>query len=146
MGSERKRKLIGRCAEYSPHSLPATNTFPLSPYLIFPSRIPDFYHLLGCRSDLPHSETVIRSTSHSMVLKGALRAVKNVTNGYSDVEAKVRAVTSNDSVIPSGAQMHELAQLSFNQYVPSARGPLSTVLPAITAGISLISSPCWTNV
>jgi epsin len=49
-----------------------------------------------------------------MVFKGALRAVKNVTNGYSDVEAKVRAVTSNDSVIPSGAQMHELAQLSYN--------------------------------
>jgi len=49
-----------------------------------------------------------------MVFKGALRAVKNVTNGYSDVEAKVRAVTSNDSVIPSGALMHELAQLSYN--------------------------------
>jgi epsin len=58
-----------------------------------------------------------------MVFKGALRAVKNVTNGYSDVEAKVRAVTSNDSVIPSGAQMHELAQLSYNQSVPSPRGP-----------------------
>jgi epsin len=49
-----------------------------------------------------------------MVFKGALRAVKNVTNGYSDVEAKVRAVTSNDSVIPSGALMQELAQLSYN--------------------------------
>jgi hypothetical protein len=81
-----------------------------------------------------------------MVLKGALRAVKNVTNGYSDAEAKVRAATSNDSVIPSGAQMHELAQLSYNQCVPSARGPPSTVLPTITVGISLISLPCWTNV
>jgi epsin len=50
-----------------------------------------------------------------MVLKGALRAVKNVTNGYSDAEAKVRTITSNDSVLPSGAQMHELAQLSHNQ-------------------------------
>jgi len=47
-----------------------------------------------------------------MVFKGTLRAVKNVTNGYSDAEAKVRTVTSNDSVIPSGAQMHELAELS----------------------------------
>ena len=52
-----------------------------------------------------------------MVFKGALRTVKNVTNGYSDVEAKVRAVTSNDSVIPSGASMQELAQLSYNQSV-----------------------------
>ncbi|KAH9961017.1 hypothetical protein BC827DRAFT_1204406 [Russula dissimulans] len=47
-----------------------------------------------------------------MVFKGTLRAVKNVTNGYSDAEAKVRTVTSNDGVIPSGAQMHELAELS----------------------------------
>ena len=58
-----------------------------------------------------------------MVFKGALRAVKNVTNGYSDAEAKVRAVTSNENVIPSGAQMHELAQLSYNQCVPYPRGP-----------------------
>ncbi|KAF8464730.1 hypothetical protein DFH94DRAFT_784980 [Russula ochroleuca] len=50
-----------------------------------------------------------------MVFKGALRAVKNVTNGYSDAEAKVRTVTSNDSVLPNGAQMQELAQLSYNQ-------------------------------
>jgi hypothetical protein len=81
-----------------------------------------------------------------MVFKGALRTVKNVTNGYSDVEAKVRTVTSNDSVIPSGGQMHELAQLSYNQSVPSPHGPPSTVLPTITAGILLTSSPCWTNV
>jgi hypothetical protein len=81
-----------------------------------------------------------------MVLKGALRVVKNVTNGYSDVEAKVRAVTSNDSVIPSGAQMHELAQLSYNQCVPCARGPLSSILPTITGRISLTWSACWTNV
>jgi epsin len=51
-----------------------------------------------------------------MVFKGTLRAVKNVTNGYSDAEAKVRTITSNDSVIPSGAQMNELAQMSYNQY------------------------------
>ena len=71
-----------------------------------------------------------------MVFKGALRAVKNVTNGYSDVEAKVRAVTSNDSVIPSGALMHELAQLSYNQSVPCPRSsPSSVLLPSITARI-----------
>lgn len=81
-----------------------------------------------------------------MVFKGALRAVKNVTNGYSDVEAKVREVTSSDSAIPSGLQMQELAQLSYNQSVPRPRAPPSTVLPIITAKILLISSACWTNV
>ena len=54
-----------------------------------------------------------------MVFKGTLRAVKNVTNGYSDAEAKVRTLTSNENVLPSGAQMHELAQMSYNQYVCS---------------------------
>lgn len=49
-----------------------------------------------------------------MVFKGALRAVKNVTNGYSDAEAKVRTATNSENVIPSGAQMHELAQMSYN--------------------------------
>ncbi|KAI9431683.1 ENTH-domain-containing protein [Lactarius psammicola] len=49
-----------------------------------------------------------------MVLKGALRVVKNVTNGYSDAEAKVRSATNSENVIPSGAQMHELAQMSYN--------------------------------
>lgn len=58
-----------------------------------------------------------------MVFKGTLRAVKNVTNGYSDAEAKVRTVTSNDSTLPSGAQMHELAQLSHNQCVFYPRHP-----------------------
>lgn len=72
-----------------------------------------------------------------MVFKGALRAVKNVTNGYSDVEAKVRAVTSNDGVIPSGALMQELAQLSYNQSVPCPRGPASSLLLTITARIML---------
>jgi epsin len=53
-----------------------------------------------------------------MVFKGTLRAVKNVTNGYSDVEAKVRTVTSNDNTLPSSIQLHELAQMSYNQYLP----------------------------
>jgi epsin len=55
-----------------------------------------------------------------MVFKGTLRAVKNVTNGYSDAEAKVRTITSNENVLPSGAQMHELAEMSYNQYVFSS--------------------------
>lgn len=49
-----------------------------------------------------------------MVFKGSLRVIKNVTNGYSDAEAKVRSVTNSENVIPSGAQMHELAQMSYN--------------------------------
>jgi ENTH domain len=55
-----------------------------------------------------------------MVFKGTLRAVKNVTNGYSDVEAKVRTATSNDNSLPSAIQMHELAQMSYNQYLSSS--------------------------
>ncbi len=51
-----------------------------------------------------------------MVFKGTLRTVKNVTNGYSDAEAKVRTATSSESLLPSGAQMHELAQMTYNQY------------------------------
>jgi epsin len=62
-----------------------------------------------------------------MVFKGTLRAVKNVTNGYSDVEAKVRTATSNDNTLPSGVQMHELAQMSYNQYVSC----LSVLVPFI---------------
>ncbi|OSC97001.1 ENTH-domain-containing protein [Trametes coccinea BRFM310] len=47
--------------------------------------------------------------------KGIVRAAKNYTKGYSDVQAKVRDATSNDPWGPSGTQMNELAQLSYNQ-------------------------------
>ncbi|RPD56853.1 ENTH-domain-containing protein [Lentinus tigrinus ALCF2SS1-7] len=47
--------------------------------------------------------------------KGIVRAAKNYTKGYSDVQAKVREATSNDPWGPSGTQMNELAQLSYNQ-------------------------------
>jgi hypothetical protein len=83
-----------------------------------------------------------------MVLKGTLRAVKNVTNGYSDAEAKVRTVTSNENVLPSGAQMHELAEMSYNQYVSSFTRSI-VVRHAYARPIeivSLISPPCWTSV
>jgi epsin len=63
-----------------------------------------------------------------MVFKGTLRAVKNVTNGYSDAEAKVRTITSNDSTLPSSVQMHELAQMSYNQYVPRSPAVFSSHL------------------
>lgn len=47
--------------------------------------------------------------------KGALRIAKNYTKGYSDTQAKVRDATSNDPWGPSGTQMNELAQLTYNQ-------------------------------
>jgi len=49
--------------------------------------------------------------------KGALRVAKNYTKGYSDVQAKVREATSNDPWGPSGTQMNEIAQMTYNQYV-----------------------------
>ncbi|KAI0059167.1 ENTH-domain-containing protein [Artomyces pyxidatus] len=47
--------------------------------------------------------------------KGALRVAKNYTKGYSDVQAKVRESTSNDPWGPSGTQMNEIAQMTYNQ-------------------------------
>ncbi|KAF7791474.1 hypothetical protein EIP86_002490 [Pleurotus ostreatoroseus] len=47
--------------------------------------------------------------------KGIVRVAKNYTKGYSDVQAKVRDATSNDPWGPSGTQMNELAQLTYNQ-------------------------------
>lgn len=53
--------------------------------------------------------------------KGALRVAKNYTKGYSDTQAKVRDATSNDPWGPSGTQMNEIAQLSYNQCVSLSR-------------------------
>ncbi|GLB42807.1 putative epsin N-terminal homology (ENTH) domain containing protein [Lyophyllum shimeji] len=47
--------------------------------------------------------------------KAALRVTKNYTKGYSDTQAKVRDATSNDPWGPSGTQMNEIAQLTYNQ-------------------------------
>ncbi|KAJ3521818.1 hypothetical protein NMY22_g12153 [Coprinellus aureogranulatus] len=47
--------------------------------------------------------------------KAALRVTKNYTKGYSDTQAKVREATSNDPWGPSGTQMNEIAQLTYNQ-------------------------------
>lgn len=49
--------------------------------------------------------------------KAALRVTKNYTKGYSDTQAKVRDATSNDPWGPSGTQMNEIAQLTYNQCV-----------------------------
>ncbi|KAH8884601.1 ENTH-domain-containing protein [Thozetella sp. PMI_491] len=43
-----------------------------------------------------------------------MRSVKNVTKGYSSVQVKVREATSNDPWGPTGTQMSEIAQLTFN--------------------------------
>ncbi|KAF5318302.1 hypothetical protein D9611_014361 [Ephemerocybe angulata] len=47
--------------------------------------------------------------------KVALRVTKNYTKGYSDTQAKVREATSNDPWGPSGTQMNDIAQLTYNQ-------------------------------
>ncbi|PPQ90335.1 hypothetical protein CVT25_007737 [Psilocybe cyanescens] len=44
-----------------------------------------------------------------------IRVTKNYTKGYSDTQAKVRDATSNDPWGPSGTQMNEIAQLTYNQ-------------------------------
>ena len=59
--------------------------------------------------------------------KGALRVAKNYTKGYSDVQAKVREATSNDPWGPSGTQMNEIAQMTYNQSVLVSHDP-STLL------------------
>jgi epsin len=60
--------------------------------------------------------------------KGALRVAKNYTKGYSDTQAKVRDATSNDPWGPSGTQMNEIAQMTYNQYVELAQGGLAMLI------------------
>ncbi|KAL9123774.1 MAG: hypothetical protein Q9217_006830 [Psora testacea] len=43
-----------------------------------------------------------------------VRSVKNVTKGYSSVQVKVRNATSNDPWGPTGTEMSEIAQMTFN--------------------------------
>ncbi|KAI0011473.1 ENTH-domain-containing protein [Xylariaceae sp. FL0662B] len=43
-----------------------------------------------------------------------MRSVKNVTKGYSNCQVKVREATSNDPWGPTGTQMSEIAQLTYN--------------------------------
>ncbi|KAF7348443.1 ENTH domain-containing protein [Mycena venus] len=62
------------------------------------------------RPNLPQSLTSMQHFG-----KGAVRVVKNYTKGYSDTQAKVRDATSNDPWGPSGTQMNEIAQMTYNQ-------------------------------
>jgi epsin len=41
---------------------------------------------------------------------------KNVTKGYSDAQIKVRNATSNDVWGPEGADMADIAQMTFDRY------------------------------
>ena len=61
----------------------------------------------------PFSQPVMSLTHFG---KATLRVAKNYTKGYSDVQAKVRDATSNDPWGPTGTQMNELAQMTYNQY------------------------------
>ncbi|KAK9235788.1 hypothetical protein V1525DRAFT_408920 [Lipomyces kononenkoae] len=46
--------------------------------------------------------------------KSLVRSIKNVTNGYTAAQVKVRNATSNESWGPSGGDMDEIAQLTFD--------------------------------
>ncbi|RXW20485.1 hypothetical protein EST38_g5348 [Candolleomyces aberdarensis] len=47
--------------------------------------------------------------------KAALRVTKNYTKGYSITQTKIREATSSDPWGPSGTQLNEIAQLTYNQ-------------------------------
>ncbi|KAK9367783.1 hypothetical protein V1509DRAFT_625324 [Lipomyces kononenkoae] len=49
-----------------------------------------------------------------MATKQIVRSIKNVTNGYSRPEVKVRNATSNDPWGPSGTDMEEIAQFTLH--------------------------------
>jgi ENTH domain len=41
---------------------------------------------------------------------------KNVTKGYSEAQIKVRKATSNDAWGPEGADMADIAKMTFDRY------------------------------
>ncbi|KAF9100642.1 hypothetical protein BGX27_000311 [Mortierella sp. AM989] len=47
--------------------------------------------------------------------KSTIRSLKNFSKGYTDMQAKVRTATSNDPWGPTGSQMNELADATYNQ-------------------------------
>ena len=69
-------------------------------------------------------------TCNVVIMKKAVRSVyfksmmsrkadfirKNVTKGYSDAQIKVRKATSNDAWGPEGADMAEIAMMTFDRY------------------------------
>ena len=49
--------------------------------------------------------------------KGVRRVIRNYAKGYSYVQAMVCDATSNDPWGPSGTQMNEIAQMTYNTFV-----------------------------
>lgn len=77
------------------------------------------YLLSTARHILPLNSLGLPPSTMQHFGKGALRVAKNYTKGYSDTQAKVRDATSNDPWGPSGTQMNEIAQMTYNQCAPS---------------------------
>ncbi|KAF9360489.1 hypothetical protein BGX26_009179 [Mortierella sp. AD094] len=55
------------------------------------------------------------SATPKYAAKSTLRSIKNFSKGYTDMQAKVREATSNDPWGPSGTQMNELSNATYNQ-------------------------------
>ena len=49
--------------------------------------------------------------------RSALRVTKNYSKGYSPTQIKARNATCNDPWPPSGKEMYELAQMTYNPCV-----------------------------
>ena len=64
---------------------------------------------------------------------------------YSDTRAKVHEETSNDPWGPSGTQMNELVQLTYNQCAPSIHITSKLGVIIVVEIISLKSWKCWTS-
>ena len=72
----------------------------------------DSTRLESLRGDTPPPKM---TTTMSNMGKSVMRVAKNSIKGYSDTQTKIRDATSNDPWGPSGTQMAELAQLTYNQ-------------------------------
>ena len=76
--------------------------------------------------------------------KGIIRTAKNYTKGYSDVQTKVRDATSNDPWGPTGQQMNEIAQMTYNQCVSSISNFLLVgLLMSATIHVGMTLSRLW---
>ena len=76
--------------------------------------------------------------------KGIIRTAKNYTKGYSDVQTKVRDATSNDPWGPTGQQMNEIAQMTYNQCVsPTLNFLLVSLLMSANIHVGMTLSRLW---
>ena len=72
--------------------------------------------------------------------RSALRVTKNYGKGYSSTQIKARNATCNDPWPPSGKEMYELAQMTYNQCVPIYPFVCSLVRYCVRAGPTLLTS------